>query len=91
MSQMSRCQTHVPRHRDMFEHAGQATARAYATLSGQPGTQILRPGRAYSVGFSPNAGKSSALNVVISAIAPALMRMTSSLNARNSLSPGRRR
>ena len=67
---------HVPRHRDMFEHAGQAIADS--------------PG-AYSVGFRPNAGKSSALNVVISAITPASMRMTSSLNARNSLSPGRRR
>ena len=47
--------------------------------------------RAHSAGFRPNAGKSSALNVVISAISPASMRMTSSLNARNWLSPGRRR
>jgi hypothetical protein len=45
----------------------------------------------YSVSRSPNAGNWSALNVVISAITPSSIRMTSNLNARNTLSPGRRR
>ena len=58
----------------MFEHAGQGTAR----------------GRGHSVGASPKAGKSSALNVVTSAIRPSSMRTTSSLNARNLVSPGLR-
>jgi len=43
------------------------------------------------VSCSPKAGNKSALNVVISAIIPASIRMTSNLNARNWVSPGRRR
>jgi hypothetical protein len=43
------------------------------------------------VSGSPNAAKRSAGNVVISAITAPSTRITSSLNARNTLSPGRRR
>ena len=43
------------------------------------------------MGGSPKAGNNSALNTVTSAIWPASMRMTSSLNARNMSSPGLRR
>ena len=57
---------HVPRHRDMFEHAARLPALGWR---------------------QPERGNRSALNVVISAITPPSMRMTSSLNARNTLSP----
>jgi hypothetical protein len=44
-----------------------------------------------SVGGRPNAGNRVASNVVISATRPPSNRMTSSLKARNSLSPFGRR
>lgn len=48
-------------------------------------------GRGQRVGGRPNAGNSAGPNVVISAMTPARMRRTSSLNARYAESPGRRR
>lgn len=79
--------------RDQGHPSERGGPRAFGSLSGAPRWEHDPPGvdARHTVGGRPNAGNSRSSNVVISATTPCSMRRTSNLNARNAVSPGRRR